>query len=126
MLEIIIAQIMEPLVADRLYWDTTPNQLEQDENGNYKNFIIAQEIADSVPQYVDQTLATKTFARVQLVAVSSNPIERKLLSMRMVNLMVDSPYPVEVYDGSTGGYDDSRQLFSRTSQFGIWFDRPSP
>ena len=125
MIEKIIPAILRPILGNRVYWDTTPNKLEKTPDGTqYLAFAIVQEVGDRNTMYLDKQLADKTYSRVQIVVVAPDPIGRKILATQILTAMVFSAYQVEVYDGSVGGYDDSRQLFSRTQQFGIWFDRP--
>lgn len=125
MIETIIPSILNDLVDKRVYWNTTPKQLETEPAGAYKDFIIVQLVGGTAGLYVDQTVPGKQHARVQVVACSSSPMGSGKLMGRAMLKFAASGYPVQVYDEPISGYDASRQVHSNMQIFGIWFDRPN-
>lgn len=121
-IESIAPAILNSLVDNRVYWDTTPNDLVTGSDGYYASFFILSDAATSRTQYIDQTIAGKVFTRLQIVACASDPISRGELAAAAIQAFVDSGYTIRVYEGSIGGFDDSRQLYSNTQYIGIWYD----
>lgn len=116
----IIATLLNPLVAGRVYESATPDTLAR-VGDEIQDFILWHIVGGQDAEYVDQTMGTHSNARVQIQAVSPSKKRASLLIKSIRDTLLASDYTVGVYGSPVGTYDAARKLRGRFQQYGIWY-----
>lgn len=119
-IEIIIPQLLNSLVSNRVYHAATPDNLVR--TGNViQDFFIWTLAGGQDSEYVDQTFGSHSNVRIQLIAVSPSGLAAGNLIRAGRDRLLASDYTVGVYGSPVGTYDAARKLHGRRQQFGIWY-----
>lgn len=118
--EAIIPQTLNSLVANRVYYQATPDNLVR--QGNViADFFIWSIVGGQDREYVDQTFGSHSNARIQLTAVSASILTARDLIRAARDRLLASDYTVGVYGSPVGTYDAARKIHGMRQQFGIWY-----
>ena len=112
-LEAKIFTTLGPLVANRVYPDTTPD------NAKFP-CITYQQVGGRDYNYVDGSLPDNEHARIQLNVHGTVRSDVKAIALSAKALMAGQLL-AEVMGSLTTDYDDIPKLYSTRQDFGCWF-----
>lgn len=119
-IEAIIPMLLNSLVANRVYYQATPDNLVR-ANNVIQDFFIWTIVGGQDREYVDKTFGSHSNARIQLTAVSPSIGNARNLIRAGRDRLLASDYTVGVYGSPVGTYDAARKLHGMRQQFGIWY-----
>lgn len=114
----IIPSLLNSLVDRRVYRSATPDNLVRDGAG-IADFIVYTAPGGTDTEYVDQTAPEMSSSRIQVHALSADPIRVELLIKSVRDTLLASPYTVGVYGSPLDTYDDARKLYGRMQHFSL-------
>ena len=116
----LVKPLLDPLVANRVWMDTTPDEGPgRDVSGNLNSFILLSVMGGEDAEYVDQTMGDKTHVRLQVSAFAPDTDTVETLIRAVRDSLLESAYSVGVYGSPVGTYDAARKLRVRFQQFSI-------
>ena len=114
----IVPSVLNHLVGNRVYRSATPDTLVR-AGGVIADFIVFTSPGGDDEEYVDQTIAVTSGARIQLHALSATAIGADTLIMRARDAMLASGYTVGVIGSPMDTYDAARKLYGRLQHLSI-------
>lgn len=124
-IEATLTALLNPLVANRVWWDTLPDGYVIAVNAPV---IIASQMGGDAQWHVDGSQPSHKHARIQLVVWArtrkeantvARQIEATLSAAAEAGTVVAQPY-----SAFTGMYETDLKLYGNQQQFGFWY--PSP
>lgn len=114
----IVPALLNSLVGGRVYRQATPDNLVRDKHG-IKDFILYTAPGGTDFEYVDQTSPQMSGTRLQIHAVSADPIGADTLIKAVRDRLLASAYTVGVNGSPLDTYDEARKLYGRLQHFSL-------
>jgi hypothetical protein len=111
--------VLNPLVANEVYWDTTP-----DGYGNAAPFILLQQVGGKAGWYVDQSQPGMLHARIQVFTWSHDRLVTAPLARLIEKTIAASAFVAEPYGAPVSQHQAALKLFGSRQDFGIWYPEP--
>jgi hypothetical protein len=113
--------LLNPLVANKVYWDSTPEAFVIPVTG----VIILQQIGGKAGRYVaNDEKPDHKHARIQVTFWTPNQLIRGPVARDIEDAMVMSAFSAEPMGAATHIADTALKLFGSQQQFGFWYADP--
>lgn len=116
----LIPPLLNSLVADRVWFDATPDVLPTDNSGKIMPFLLLTVMGGQDQEYVEQEMGSHTNVRLQINAFAPSTVAVETLIRQARDRMLASAYSVGVYGSPVATYDPARKLRGRFQQFSVW------
>lgn len=113
-LEANLFSLLGPLVSGRCYPDTSPDI-------PVYPLIIYQQVGGDVAQFLDQTVADKDNARMQVMTWSRTREEAATLARSARDALLASSMAVEALSAPVSLYDEQAKLYGSRADYSIWY-----
>jgi hypothetical protein len=119
--ELLIPPLLNSLVANRVWYDATPDEgSTKDAGGKMMPFILLSVMGGQDQEYVEQTMGPMTNIRLQITAYHPSTAGVRPLMEAARDRLLASAYSVGVLGSPVAVYDPARKLRGRFQQFSVW------
>lgn len=113
-LETSLFALLGPLVGGRCYPDVSPDKAAFP-------LIIYQQVGGSAVEYIDQTMADKDNARMQVVVWAKTRAEASALAHQARTAIIGSTLQAQTLVAPVSLYEQELKLYGSRTDFTIWY-----
>lgn len=114
-LEAALFSLLGPLVGGRCYPDTAPDLATFP-------LIIYQQVGGVAVEFLDQTLADKDNARMQVMVWAKTRAEVSSIARQAREAVIGSALQAKTLVAPVSLYEQELKLYGSRTDFGIWYD----
>lgn len=114
-----LLELLKPLVAGQVFWDTTPDAYKIE-----APCIILTQVGGKAAWFVDQTQPDKKNARVQVGVWARSRLVAAPLARLVEKTIADSTFIAEPFTAAISGSQPDLKIFGTTQDFGFWYPDP--
>ena len=113
-LEATLKTLLGPLVGGRCYPDTAPD-------GAAFPLIIYQQVGGVSVEFLDQTLADKDNARMQVYVWAKTRTEASSIARQAREAIIGSALQAKTLVAPVSLYEQQQKLYGSRTDFGVWY-----
>lgn len=115
-LDVALFSLLGPLVGGHCYPDVAPDIATFP-------LIIYQQVGGVAMEFLDQTLADKDNARMQVVVWSKTRTEASSIARQTRESIIGSSLQAKTLGAPISLYDEAMKLYGSRTDFSIWYPR---
>lgn len=113
-LEVTLLSLLGPLVGGRCYPDVIPDSPAFP-------LIVYQQVGGVAVEYVEQAMADKDNARMQVWVWSKSRTEASQIVRQAREALIGSGLQVNTLNAPVSTYDEAMKLYGARTDFSIWY-----
>lgn len=119
MFEADLITLLGPLVANKVFWDTTPDDFVVT-----TPVIILQQVGGKAGWYIDQTMPSHKHARIQVRVWARRRMDAAPLARLIEKTIAESAFIAEPFGAAIADNQPDMKLYGTHQAFGIWYPDP--
>ena len=113
-LEASLFSLLGPLVGGRCYPDVPPDPATFP-------LIVYQQVGGQAVEYIDQTMADKDNARMQVMVWAKTRVEASGIARQAREAIIGSAVQAKTLSAPVSLYDQDLKLYGSRTDYGLWY-----